>query len=141
MLSDSSILLTGGTGSFGNMFTKMTLKKFNPKKIIIYSRDEMKQWEMQHKFKHDPRVQFLIGDVRDKERLVRALDGIESSDFTNEEASLLKNILGSMNLSYPKKNNLKGGYKKRKSTKKSKKSNKSKNKKNKKSKLRKIKVY
>ena len=70
-----------------------------------------------------------------------ALDGIESSDFTNEEASLLKNILGSMNLSYPKKNNLKGGYKKRKSTKKSKKSNKSKNKKNKKSKLRKIKVY
>lgn len=72
----------------------------------------------------------------------RAIDGIESNDFTKEEADILKNILGSMNLSYPKKNNLKGGYKKRKSTKKSKKSNKSKNdKKNKKSKLRKIKVY
>ena len=77
MLKNSSILITGGTGSFGNTFIPMTLKKYNPKRITIFSRDEMKQWEMAKLYKNDPRVRFLIGDVRDKDRLYRALDGIE----------------------------------------------------------------
>ena len=76
MLSNASILITGGTGSFGNTFVPMTLEKHNPKKIIIYSRDEMKQWEMAKKFQGDSRVRFFIGDVRDKDRLYRALDGV-----------------------------------------------------------------
>ena len=76
-LQDSTILVTGGTGSFGNTFVPMTLKNFNPKKIIIYSRDEMKQWEMAKKFTNDDRVRFFIGDVRDRERLYRALDGVD----------------------------------------------------------------
>ncbi|WP_374496645.1 UDP-N-acetylglucosamine 4,6-dehydratase (inverting) [Vogesella indigofera] len=77
MLQNSTILVTGGTGSFGNAFVPMTLAKYNPKKIIIYSRDEMKQWDMAKKFKDDPRVRFFIGDVRDRERLYRALDGVD----------------------------------------------------------------
>ncbi|MEO8021558.1 UDP-N-acetylglucosamine 4,6-dehydratase (inverting) [Polaromonas sp.] len=77
MLNDASILITGGTGSFGNTFVPMTLAKYNPKKIVIFSRDEMKQWEMQKKFGNDERVRFFIGDVRDRDRLYRALDGID----------------------------------------------------------------
>jgi UDP-N-acetylglucosamine 4,6-dehydratase len=77
MLANSTILVTGGTGSFGNTFVPLTLAKYNPKKIIIYSRDEMKQWEMAKKFEGDPRVRFFIGDVRDRERLYRALDGVD----------------------------------------------------------------
>jgi len=77
MLNDKVVLVTGGTGSFGNKFVAMTLKKYNPKKIIIFSRDEMKQWEMAKKFTGDERVRFFIGDVRDKERLYRALDGVD----------------------------------------------------------------
>ena len=77
MLTGKSILVTGGTGSFGQTFIPMTLKKYNPKKIVVFSRDEMKQWEMAKLFKDDLRVRFMIGDVRDKDRLYRALDGIE----------------------------------------------------------------
>ena len=77
MLTNSTILITGGTGSFGNTFVPMTLEKYNPKKIIIYSRDEMKQWNMAKKFQGDKRVRFFIGDVRDKDRLYRALDGVD----------------------------------------------------------------
>jgi UDP-N-acetylglucosamine 4,6-dehydratase (inverting) len=77
MLTDSSIFITGGTGSFGNTFVPMTLEKYNPKKLIIYSRDEMKQWEMAKKFQDDERVRFFIGDVRDRDRLYRALDGVD----------------------------------------------------------------
>ena len=77
MLQNASILITGGTGSFGNTFVPMTLAKYNPKRVVIYSRDEMKQWDMAQKFEDDPRVRFMIGDVRDKERLIRALDGID----------------------------------------------------------------
>ena len=77
MLENTSILITGGTGSFGNAFVPMTLKKYNPKRLVIYSRDEMKQWEMAQKFQDDKRVSFIIGDVRDKDRLARALDGID----------------------------------------------------------------
>lgn len=77
MLSEKTILVTGGTGSFGHVFIPMTLRKYNPKKIIILSRDEMKQWEMAKLFEGDPRVRFFIGDVRDRERLYRALDGVD----------------------------------------------------------------
>lgn len=77
MLNNASILITGGTGSFGNTFVPMTLDKYNPKRLVIYSRDEMKQWDMAQKFSGDPRVSFIIGDVRDKDRLARALDGID----------------------------------------------------------------
>ena len=68
-LRDKIIMITGGTGSFGNKFVPMTLETYNPKKIIIYSRDEMKQWDMAMKFKDDQRAIFVVGDVRDKERL------------------------------------------------------------------------
>ncbi len=77
MLENSSILVTGGTGSFGHTFVPMTLAKYNPKRIIVFSRDEMKQWEMAKKFQGDERVRFFIGDVRDRERLYRALDGVD----------------------------------------------------------------
>lgn len=77
MLKNSSILITGGTGSFGNTFIPMTLKKYGPRRLVIYSRDEMKQWEMAQRYVGDPRVSFMIGDVRDKDRLARALDGID----------------------------------------------------------------
>lgn len=77
MLNDKSILITGGTGSFGNTFVPMTLAKYNPRRLIIYSRDEMKQWDMAKKFQGDSRVRFFIGDVRDRDRLCRALDGVD----------------------------------------------------------------
>jgi UDP-N-acetylglucosamine 4,6-dehydratase/5-epimerase len=76
-LVNASILITGGTGSFGQVFTSMTLDKFNPRRLVIYSRDEMKQWEMAKRYTNDARVRFFIGDVRDRERLRRALDGID----------------------------------------------------------------
>ena len=77
MFKNSSILITGGTGSFGHSFVPLTLKKYNPRRLIIFSRDEMKQWEMEKKFKDDPRIRFFIGDVRDKDRLHRALHNVD----------------------------------------------------------------
>ncbi len=77
MINKSNILITGGTGSFGNSFLPMTLAKYNPNKIIVFSRDEMKQWEMAKLYRGDNRVRFFIGDVRDKDRLYRALDDID----------------------------------------------------------------
>ena len=77
MLTNSSILITGGTGSFGHTFVPMMLTKYNPYRLVIYSRDEMKQWEMAQLYGDDPRVRFFIGDVWDKDRLSRALNGID----------------------------------------------------------------
>src|SRR5690606_36396059 len=77
MFNNKVVLVTGGTGSFGHAFVPMMLAKYNPKKIIIFSRDEMKQWEMAKLFEGDKRVRFFIGDVRDKDRLYRALDGVD----------------------------------------------------------------
>ena len=77
MLSNSTILITGGTGSFGHAFLPMALERYNPKKVIILSRDEMKQWEMAKLYGDDPRVRFFIGDVRDRDRLYRAFDGVD----------------------------------------------------------------
>ena len=78
MLNGKAVLITGGTGSFGNYFTEYVLKHYKPKKIIIYSRDEFKQFNMENKFKqYEDIMRFFIGDVRDKERLLRALDGVD----------------------------------------------------------------
>jgi UDP-N-acetylglucosamine 4,6-dehydratase/5-epimerase len=108
-MKDSTILITGGTGSFGNTFVPMTLEKYNPKKIIIFSRDEMKQWEMAKKFGDDKRVRFFIGDIRDKERLYRALDGVDyvvhaaatkivpTAEYNPFEC-IKTNVFGAMNL-------------------------------------------
>lgn len=76
MLDNKTILVTGGTGSFGNAFTRYVLENYNPKKIIIYSRDEYKQFVMRNKFRqHDRKLRFFIGDVRDEARMRRALAG------------------------------------------------------------------
>jgi len=109
MLNNSTILVTGGTGSFGNTFVPMTLERYSPRKLIIYSRDEMKQWEMAKKFQGDERVRFFIGDVRDRERLYRALDGVDyvvhaaatkivpTAEYNPFEC-VKTNVLGAMNL-------------------------------------------
>ena len=108
-LNGSKILVTGGTGSFGNTFIPMTLEKYNPERIIVFSRDEMKQWEMAKLFKNDSRVRFLIGDIRDKDRLMRALDGIDyvvhaaatkivpTAEYDPFEC-VKTNVIGAMNL-------------------------------------------
>lgn len=78
MLNNKAILITGGTGTFGKAFTKYVLTHYEPKKIIIYSRDEYKQFIMQNEFKqYADKLRFFIGDVRDKERLTRALQGVD----------------------------------------------------------------
>lgn len=77
MLNNSTILITGGSGSFGNKFVEMTLSKYNPKKLIVFCRDEMKQWEMAKKFNNDKRIRFFLGDVRDKDRLKRACQDVD----------------------------------------------------------------
>ena len=109
MLAQSTILLTGGTGSFGHTFVPMTLARYNPRKLIIYSRDEMKQWNMAKLYKDDPRVRFFIGDVRDKDRLYRALDGVDfvvhaaatkivpTAEYNPFEC-IKTNVMGAMNL-------------------------------------------
>ena len=78
MLDGKTILVTGGTGSFGNAFTQYVLDNYNPKKIIIYSRDEYKQFVMRNAFRgYDEKLRFFIGDVRDESRLRRALNGVD----------------------------------------------------------------
>jgi len=72
MFNNKTILITGGTGSFGKKFITMLLKRYNPKKVIVYSRDELKQFEMQQKF-NDPCMRYFIGDVRDEARLEKAM--------------------------------------------------------------------
>lgn len=109
MLENASILVTGGTGSFGQCFLRMTLDRFNPARVVIFSRDEMKQWEMQKAYSDDERVRFFLGDVRDRGRLERALDGVdyvvhaaaikivESSEYNPFEC-VKTNVTGAMNL-------------------------------------------
>jgi UDP-N-acetylglucosamine 4,6-dehydratase len=109
MLSNSSILITGGTGSFGHTFVPMMLAKYNPRRLVIYSRDEMKQWEMAKLYGNDERVRFFIGDVRDKDRLSRALNGIDyvvhaaatkivpTAEYNPFEC-VKTNVIGAMNL-------------------------------------------
>ncbi|PFG11724.1 UDP-N-acetylglucosamine 4,6-dehydratase (inverting) [Marinobacter sp. LV10MA510-1] len=109
MLNNATILVTGGTGSFGHKFVAMTLEKYSPKKLIVFSRDEMKQWEMAKLYQGDDRLRFFIGDVRDKDRLYRALDGVDfvvhaaatkivpTAEY-NPFESVKTNINGAMNL-------------------------------------------
>lgn len=109
MLNGKSFLITGGTGSFGYAFVPMTLAKYNPRRLVIYSRDEMKQWEMAKIYGNDKRVRFFIGDVRDKDRLSRALNGIEfvvhaaatkivpTAEYNPFEC-VKTNVIGAMNL-------------------------------------------
>ena len=109
MLTNTSILITGGTGSFGHSFVPLTLARFKPRRLVIYSRDEMKQWEMAKLYGDDKRVRFFIGDIRDKNRLHRALDGIDfvvhaaatkivpTAEYNPFEC-IKTNVLGAMNL-------------------------------------------
>lgn len=109
MLSNRSILITGGTGSFGHAFVPVTLARYNPRRLVVYSRDEMKQWEMAKLYGSDDRVRFFIGDVRDKDRLARALNGIDfvvhaaaakivpTAEYNPFEC-VKTNIIGAMNL-------------------------------------------
>lgn len=110
MLKDKTILITGGTGSFGKCFTKYVLTNYEPKKIIIYSRDEFKQWMMAEEFKeYAEKLRFFIGDVRDVERLRRACEGVDyivhaaalkqvpACEYNPNEA-IKTNIHGAMNV-------------------------------------------
>ncbi|PKL42493.1 MAG: UDP-N-acetylglucosamine 4,6-dehydratase (inverting) [Candidatus Riflebacteria bacterium HGW-Riflebacteria-1] len=108
MLNGKSILITGGTGSFGKAFVKKALEEFNPRKIIVYSRDEFKQYQMSQTFTSD-KLRFFIGDVRDEKRLYRALTGVDlvihaaamkqvpASEYNPFEA-VQTNIMGAQNL-------------------------------------------
>ncbi len=108
-MDSQTILVTGGTGSFGHAFVDATLREFNPAKIIIFSRDEMKQWDMAKRYENDNRVRFFIGDVRDKDRLMRATNGVDivihaaatkivpTAEYNPFEA-IKTNVLGAMNL-------------------------------------------
>ncbi len=76
MFNDKAILITGGTGSFGKQYVKMLLDHFKPKRLIVYSRDELKQYEMQQDYNHDC-MRYFIGDVRDRDRLIQAMNGVD----------------------------------------------------------------
>ena len=110
-LSGKTILITGGTGSFGKKFTEIVLKKYSPKKIIIFSRDEYKQSEMAKKFSIDkyPCIRYFLGDIRDKYRLLRAFENVDYVIHTaalkqvpaleyNPMEAVKTNILGSDNI-------------------------------------------
>lgn len=105
-----TILITGGTGSFGNHFVELLFKEYSPRKVIIYSRDEFKQYQMRERFKsHDAKMRYFVGDVRDRERLTRACHGVDyvvhaaalkqvpSCEFNPAEA-LKTNSLGAQNI-------------------------------------------
>jgi UDP-N-acetylglucosamine 4,6-dehydratase len=108
MFDNKSILITGGTGSFGKAFVSYVLKAYRPARVVVLSRDEMKQWQMANEF-NDDRVRFFIGDVRDKERLKRAFAGIDyvvhaaaskivdAAEYNPHEC-LKTNVIGAMNV-------------------------------------------
>ena len=109
MFKNKTILITGGTGSFGTAFVSKILKEKNPRKVIVFSRDEMKQWEMSKKFNEDKRLRFFIGDVRDKNRLYRAFEDVDfvihaaatkivpTAEYNPFEC-IKTNVIGSMNV-------------------------------------------
>lgn len=110
MLNGKTILITGGTGSFGNHFVDYVLAHYQPKKLIIYSRDEFKQFHMRNRLmEHDTIMRYFIGDVRDEARLRRALDGVDyvvhaaamkqvpACEYNPNEA-IKTNIHGAMNV-------------------------------------------
>ena len=111
MLNDKNILVTGGTGSFGKRFTRMVLDRYKPKRLIIFSRDELKQWEMRQTFSEAEYdcIRYFLGDVRDRDRLYRAMDGVDivvhaaalkqvpTAEYNPLEA-VKTNVLGAANL-------------------------------------------
>jgi UDP-N-acetylglucosamine 4,6-dehydratase/5-epimerase len=109
MLSNSKILITGGTGSFSKTFIPMTLAKYKPKRLVVFSRDEMKQWDLAEQYQNIDEVEFIIGDVRDKSAIHRALDGIDfvvhaaatkivpTAEYNPFEC-VKTNVIGAMNL-------------------------------------------
>lgn len=109
MFSNQTILITGGTGSFGKAYVSHLLKNPGIKKIIVFSRDEMKQWQMSQQYSEEERVRFFIGDVKDKSRLKRAFSGVdvvihaaamkivESAEYNPFEC-IKTNIIGAMNV-------------------------------------------
>ena len=109
MLDEKTLLITGGTGSFGKNFIRKTLKESKVKKLIVFSRDEMKQWDLADKYRDEPRLKFEIGDVRDKARLVEVLQGVDYVIHAaatkivplaeaNPAECIRTNIIGAMNL-------------------------------------------
>ena len=108
-IKNKTVLVTGGTGSFGNKFVDLTLKQMNPKRIIIFSRDEMKQYFMSEKFKNQQKLKFVIGDVKDKSSLLRNLDDVDlvvhaaatkivpTAEYNPFEC-IKTNIIGAMNV-------------------------------------------
>lgn len=108
-LEGASILLTGGTGSFGKAFIRHALTALSPRRLIVYSRDELKQYEVRRLFNDDPRLRWFIGDVRDESRLRRALDGVDyvvhaaalkqvdTAEYNPFEA-IKTNVMGSQNV-------------------------------------------
>ena len=108
MLNDKSVLITGGTGSFGRKYVRTILARFKPRRVVVYSRDELKQFEMQEHIQA-PNLRYFLGDVRDKERLYRAFDGIEvvihaaamkqvpASEYNPMEA-IKTNVIGAENV-------------------------------------------
>jgi UDP-N-acetylglucosamine 4,6-dehydratase len=108
---DQVVLITGGTGSFGKKFTEVVLERCHPKKLIIFSRDELKQFEMRQRFSEEQYdcIRYFIGDVRDRERLYRAFDGVDivvhaaalkqvpAAEYNPAEA-VKTNVLGAMNV-------------------------------------------
>lgn len=104
-----TFLVTGGTGSFGHAFLPYALANFDVEKIIVFSRDEMKQWEMQKRFGEESRVRFFLGDIRDRERVYRAVDNVDvivhaaamkivrAAEYNPFEA-VQTNVIGAMNL-------------------------------------------
>ena len=107
--NEKTVLITGGTGSFGKAYVTNLLSSHNPKKVIIFSRDEMKQFEMRGEYSNDPRLRFFIGDIRDKERLLRAFSGVnyivhaaalkqvDTGEY-NPREFILTNVIGSQNV-------------------------------------------
>jgi UDP-N-acetylglucosamine 4,6-dehydratase (inverting) len=109
VLENSGILITGGTGSFGKAFIRYALDNLSPRRLVIFSRDELKQYEVRQHFNDDPRLRWFIGDIRDERRLARALNGI---DYVVHAAALKQvdtaeynpfefvktNVLGSQNV-------------------------------------------
>jgi len=109
LLNGASILITGGTGSFGKAFLREVLDNHNPRRVVVFSRDELKQYEVRNLFNNDPRLRWFIGDIRDERRLARALHGV---DYVVRAAALKQvdtaeynpfefvktNVLGSQNV-------------------------------------------
>lgn len=108
-MDGKNILITGGTGSFGKAFLSSLLQSYNPARVVIFSRDEMKQWEMQRDYTDDPRIRFFVGDVRDRDRLNLAMRGIDyvvhaaalkivpTAEYNPFEC-IKTNVIGAMNI-------------------------------------------